>query len=38
MGVANTPKLFVDLIAVPSKVGEGSSRDLVSTDDQNLFI
>lgn len=37
-GVANIPEVFVGLVAVPSKVGESSNRDLISMGDQNLFI
>lgn len=36
--MARTPEVFVSLVAVPSKVGETSSRDLISTGDQNLSI
>lgn len=36
--MARTPEVFVSLVAVPSKVGETSSRDLISTSDQNLSI
>lgn len=36
--MANTPEVSVGLVAAPSKVGECSSKDLISIGDQNLSI
>lgn len=38
LGVANSPEVFVGLVTVSSIAGESSSRDLISTGDQNLTI